>query len=68
MGWPHSHRSEGHLGPSAMSLRWGPIQILPRAMNSFHELAGSSREYVSRAILIKCEPTSSNSTVLQVSN
>ena len=43
------------------------IQILPRARNSFLELAGGSRVYVSRAILIKCEPTYSNSTVLQVS-
>ena len=32
------------------------------------ELAGGSRVYVSRAILIKCEPTYSNSTVLQVYN
>ena len=23
VGWPHSHGSEGHLGPRAMSLRWG---------------------------------------------
>ena len=42
--------------------------ILPKARNSFLELAGSSRVYVSRAILIKCEPTNSNSTLLQVSN
>ena len=33
------------------------IQILPRARNSFLELAGGSRVYVSRAILFKCEPT-----------
>ena len=44
------------------------ILTLPRARNSFLELAGSSRVYVSRAILIKFEPTSSNSTLLQVSN
>ena len=44
------------------------ILTLPRARNAFLELAGSSRAYVSRAILIKCEPTSSNSTLLQVSN
>ena len=44
------------------------ILTLPRARNSFLELAGSSRVYVSRAILIKCEPTYSNSTVPQVSN
>ena len=44
------------------------ILTLPRARNSFLELVGSSRVYVSRAILIKCEPTSSNSTLLQVSN
>ena len=43
------------------------ILTLPRARNSFLELAGSSRVYVSRAILIKCEPTSSNTTLLQVS-
>ena len=44
------------------------IQILPRALNSFLELAGDSRVYVSRAILFKCEPSQSNSTSLQVSN
>ena len=33
------------------------IQILPRARNSFLELAGGSRVFVSRAILIKSEPT-----------
>ena len=44
------------------------ILTLPRARNSFLELAGGSRVYVSRAILIKCEPTLSNSTLLQVSN
>ena len=33
------------------------IQILHRARNSFLELAGGSRVYVSRAILIKCERT-----------
>ena len=31
------------------------ILILPRARNYFLELAGSSRVYVSRAILIKCD-------------
>ena len=44
------------------------IQILSRARNSFLELAGGSRVYVSRAILFKCDPTYSNSTSLQVSN
>ena len=44
------------------------ILTLPRARNSFLELAGSSRVYVSRAILMKCELTSSHSTLLQVSN
>ena len=44
------------------------IQILPRARNSFLELAGGSRVYVSRAILFKCEPIYINSTSLQVSN
>ena len=44
------------------------IQILPKARNSFLELAGGSRVYVSRAILFKCERTFSNSTSLQVSN
>ena len=44
------------------------ILIHPRAMNSFLELAGGSRVYVSTAILIKCEPTYSNSSLLQVSN
>ena len=33
------------------------IQILPRARNSFLELAGGSGVFVSRAILIKFEPT-----------
>ena len=44
------------------------IQILPRSRNSFLELAGGSRVFVSRAILIKCEHTLSDSTLLQVSN
>ena len=44
------------------------IQILTRARNSFLELAGGSRVFVSRAILIKYEPKRSNSTLLQVSN
>ena len=44
------------------------ILTLPIARVSFLELAGSSRVYVSRAILIKCEPTSSNSKQLRVSN
>ena len=44
------------------------ILTLSRARNSFVELAGSSRVYASRAILIKCEPTESNSTLLQVSH
>ena len=44
------------------------ILILPTARNSFLELAGSSRVYFSRAILIKCEPMYSNSTLSQVSN
>ena len=33
------------------------IQILPSARNSFLELAGDSRVYVSGAILFNCEPT-----------
>ena len=33
------------------------IQILPRVLNSFPELASGSRVYVSRAILIKCDPS-----------
>ena len=33
------------------------ILILPRARNSFLELAGGSKVFVSRAILIKFEPT-----------
>ena len=33
------------------------IQILPWARNSFLELAGGSRVFVSRAILYKYEPT-----------
>ena len=33
------------------------IQILHRARNLFLELAGGSRVYVSKAILIQCEPT-----------
>ena len=33
------------------------ILILPRARNSFLELGGGSRVFVSRAILIKYEPT-----------
>ena len=44
------------------------ILTLPKARNFFLELAGSSRVYVSIAILIKYEPKSSNRTLLQVSN
>ena len=33
------------------------IQILPKARNSFLEMAGGSGVFVSRAISIKCEPT-----------
>ena len=33
------------------------IQILLKGRNSFLELIGGSRVFVSRAILIKCEPT-----------
>ena len=33
------------------------IEILPSARNSFLEFAGGSRVFVSRAILIKFEPT-----------
>ena len=33
------------------------IQILPTARNSFLELAGGSRVFVSRATFLKCEPT-----------
>ena len=44
------------------------ILILPSARNSFLEFANISRVYVSRAILIKYEPTYSKSTLLQVSN
>ena len=44
------------------------ILTLKNARNSFLEFAGSSRVYVSIAILIKCEPTSSKSTLLQVCN
>ena len=33
------------------------IQLLPSARNPFLELAGGSRVFVSRAILIKCKPT-----------
>ena len=40
------------------------IQILPRARNSFLELAGGTRVFDSRTILIKCEPTYRNSTLL----
>ena len=44
------------------------ILIFPTAWNSFLELAGGSRVYFSRAILIKCELMYSNSTLPQVSN
>ena len=69
MGRPHSHRSDGsNWDPELCLCGVAMIMILPRARNSFLELAGGSRVYVSRAILIKCEPTNSNSTLLQVSN
>ena len=44
------------------------ILTLPKGRNSFLQLACSSRVYVSIAILIKCEHTSSNNKLLQVSN
>ena len=47
----------GRLGPRAMFEWWGYDTDYFIAWNSFIELAGSSRVYVSRAILIKCEPT-----------
>ena len=41
-----------------LCLRGGTtIQITSEARNSFFELEGGSRVYVSRAILIKFEPT-----------
>ena len=33
------------------------IQILPTSLNSFLELVGGSRVFVSITILFKCEPT-----------
>ena len=33
------------------------IEILPMARNSFLELAGGSRVFGYKAILVKCEPT-----------
>ena len=59
---------KGRLGPRAMSEGGTTILITSKARISFFKLAGSSRVYVFRAILIKCEPTYCNSTVLQVSN
>ena len=44
------------------------ILILPSARNSFLELAGGSRVYFTRALLIKYEPICSYSTLSQVSN
>ena len=41
-----------------LCLRGGAtILITSQSRNSFLELAGGSRVYVSRAILINCEPT-----------
>ena len=59
---------KGRLGHRAMSEGWCHDTDYFLARNSFFELAGDSRVYVSRAILIKCEPTYSNSTLLQVAN
>ena len=47
----------GRLGHIAMSKWWATIPITSLARNSFLELAGGSRVYISRAILIKCEST-----------
>ena len=44
------------LEARAMSLSEAMIRILTSARNSFLELAGGSRVFVSKAILIKCEP------------
>ena len=59
---------KGSLGSTAMSQGWGHDTDYFLVQEFLFELAGGSRVYVSRAILIKCEPTSSNSTLLQVSN
>ena len=56
------------LGPRALSLWCGHDTDTSKGRNSFLELAGSSRVYDSRGILIECELTNSNSTLLQVSN
>ena len=45
------------LGPRAMSLWWVHDTDTTKGRNSFLQLAGSSRVYVSRAILIKFETT-----------
>ena len=57
MGWPHSHGSESHLVPRAISLRWGRDTDTSYGPEFLFEFAGGSSVYVSRAILIKCEPT-----------
>ena len=57
MGWPHSHGSKSHLVPRAISLRWGRDTDTSYGPEFLFEFAGGSSVYVSRAILIKCEPT-----------
>ena len=57
-----------HFRFQASNLAGATILITSYSRNFFIQLAGGSRVYVSRAILIKCEPTSSNSALLQVSN
>ena len=47
----------GSLEPQLYLRAGDTILITSYAWNSFIELAGDSRVYVSRTILIKCEPT-----------
>ena len=57
----------GRLGPRAMSRRWGQCPDYPLGpgipvLN--WQVVVELHVYVSRAMLIKCEPTRSNSTLL----
>ena len=65
---PISMRRKGRLGPIAMSEGWCHDTDYFLGLEFLFGIAGISRVYLSRANLIKCEPTYSNSAVLQVYN
>ena len=70
MGSPHSHGSAGRAGTQRYVEGWdhGTDYLLGTRIPVLNwQVVVESHVYVSRAILVECEPTQSNSTLLQVS-